>query len=417
MSTGEHYDIIVIGGGASGMMAAGRAGERGKRVLLLEKNKLLGKKLSITGGGRCNIFNAEEDERKLLDNYGEASKFLYSPFSKHGMKDSWNFFESKGLSIVVEARMRAFPKSQKATDVTKIMRRYVIDNGISIKMGVKVLGFSVENKKIVGIKTSNGFYTADSYVLATGSASYQETGSTGEGLEWLKNLGYIVHKSNPNIVPLTVDDQWVKDLSGTTLSFMKITFGVDKIKKNGRFSKIGKILFTHFGLSGPLILNSAHEVKKLLEKGPVMSSIDMYPDTEVDVLRKRILDVFNKNKNKILKNIIKDFVPVGINDAFIPQLSLELQETKVHSIGKQERYGIVNRLKNMPLTITGTMGMDWAVISDGGVDLKDIDTKTMQSKIHSNLYFTGDVLHINRPSGGYSLQLCWTTGYVAGSHV
>jgi len=222
-------------------------------VLLIEKNKILGKKLSITGGGRCNIFNAEEDLRKLLLNYGEAAKFLYSPFSQHGMKESHDFFERKGLPIIVEARKRAFPESQKATDVTGVMKSYVTGNNVELKMGVKVLGFKTEDEKIVGIETNNGYYTSKTYILATGGSSHQNTGSTGEGTEWLGKIGHVVHKPNPDIVPLTVGEEWVKALSGTTLSFMKITFGADQVKKELRFSRIGKILFTHFGVSGPHI--------------------------------------------------------------------------------------------------------------------------------------------------------------------
>lgn len=416
MSTKQVYDVIVIGGGASGMMAAGRAGERGLRVLLLEKNKELGKKLSITGGGRCNILNAETDTRELLSNYGEAAKFLHSPFSEHGMKDSTDFFEKRGLPIVVQARKRAFPKTEKATDVTRVMTQYVKDGGVEVKLKTKVRGFVVKDGKIVGVKTNDGEYLAKTFVLATGGSSHQDTGSTGEGTEWLSGLGYTVHEPNPNIVPLVTADRWVHGLSGTSLSFMKITFAADRIKGQGKFSRLGKVLFTHFGLSGPLILNAAHEVKKLLDEGPVFTTIDMYPDTELGTVRNRVLECFNRNKNKVFPNVLKELVPDGMTKAVI-SLMPELEEVKVHSISKDDRNKLSDLLKAMPLTITDTKGLDWAVISDGGVDLKEVDTKTMRSKLHDNLFFTGDVLHINRPSGGYSLQLCWTTGQVAGSNV
>jgi len=417
MSIRQEYDVIVIGGGASGMMAAGTAAARGKRVLLVEKNNVLGKKLSISGGGRCNILNAEEDLRALLENYGDAAKFLYSPFSQFGMQDTIDFFKKRGLPIVVEARKRAFPKSQNAEDVTRTMKQYIVEQKVELSLSTKVRGFLQEEGKIAGLETSKGIFKAKSYILATGGSSHQETGSTGEGISWLSTLGHTVHKPNPNIVPLTVEEEWVKRSSGRTLSFMKIAFGTNRTKAEGRFSRVGKILFTHFGLSGPLILNVAHEVKKLLKKGPVPTTIDMYPDTEIGTLRNRVLEIFNRNKNKLLRNVLQEFVPHGMSEAVLMQLDEELQNIKVHSVGKEERHELVDRLKAMPCTITGTMGMDWAVVSDGGVDLKEIDMKTMRSKLHNNLYFTGDVLNINRPSGGFSLQLCWTTGYVVGTGV
>lgn len=417
-SLGRHYDVIVIGGGPSGMMAAGVAAQRGKRVLLVEKNKQLGKKLSITGGGRCNILNAETDTKKLITNYGDAAKFLHSPFSQHSMQDSWDFFESRGLPIVVEARKRAFPESQNAEDVTKLMKEFVTKNGVTLKLGTRFQDFVVSDEgAILGIKTNDESFSADSFILATGgSARAAETGATSIAVELLGKYGHTVHEPNPNLVPLKVYDQWVKDISGVTLSFMKITFSNGANNKAGRFSRTGKILFTHFGLSGPLILNSAHEVKQLLKKGPVTAEIDMYPDTEVGTLRRRVLEVFDKNKNKELKNVLKEFVPAGMDVAVAAQVEEELLATRVHSVSKEDRNDLVDRLKAMPMTVTGTMGLDRAVISDGGVDLTEVDMKTMGSKKLSNLYFTGDVLHINRPSGGFSLQLCWTTGWVAGSH-
>lgn len=414
---GAHYDVIVIGGGASGMFVAGRAAENGKRVLIIEKNKEFGKKLTITGGGRCNVTNAEYDVRKLLSHYGEADKFLFSPFSQFGVKETFDFFEKRGLPLVVESGKRAFPETQSAPDVTALLKKYMTKNGVTLKLGYKVTNFIIQDGKIAGVETNGESFAGNSFVLATGGSSHKETGSTGEGLEWLTELGHTIHKPNPNIVPLKVADRWVKELSGTALSFMKITFNdVNKNKKTS-FSKTGRLLFTHFGISGPLILNSANEVKKLLRFGKVTATIDMYPDTEVGTLRNRVIELFNISKNKTLMNILKEIVPAGMQHAVGFHLRPELRETKVHSVTKEERNALVDLLKAMPLTITDTMGYDWAVVSDGGIDLSEVDTKTMRSKKQDNLFFTGDVLNITRPTGGYSLQLCWTTGWVAGSSV
>ena len=411
------YDVIVIGGGPAGMMSAGKAASRGKRVLLVEKNKELGKKLSITGGGRCNITNAEDDVRELLSHYGDAQDFLFSPFSQFSVKDTFEFFESRGLPLIVEARKRAFPETQSAPDVTQTMRRYVTENNVTLHTGTRTDGFVVKAGRIVGVKTNKGEYFANAFILATGGMSREETGSTGEGIEWLKGIGHTTHEPNPDIVPLQVEEDWVHELSGTTLSFMKVTFTDARDNKKTRFSRTGKLLFTHFGLSGPLILNSAHEVKKLLKEGDVTATIDLFPDTEVGTVRRRVLGAFDVHKNKLVRNVLPEVTPEGMTKALLALLPEELSEKKVHSVSKDERNLIADLMKGMPCTVTDIMGYDWAVVSDGGADLKEIDTRTMRSKIHDNLYVTGDALNISRPSGGYSLQLCWTTGFVAGNSV
>lgn len=409
----NHYDCIVVGGGASGMMAAGTAAARGKRVLILEKNAVLGAKLSITGGGRCNITNAEDDTHAFLSHYGSAKDFLYSPFAQYGVKDTFTFFESRGLPLVVQARKRAFPHTEKASDVVKVMKQYVTHPLITISTDSLVKKIHTKDGMISGVVVGAQTFTADSYVLATGGISHPETGSTGDGFDWLGKLGHTVKQSTPTIVPLATREPWSKLLSGTSLSFMKITFFADGKKV---FTKTGKLLFTHFGLSGPLILNSAAQVGDMIQGGArVTATIDAYPDTDLGALEDKIIKTLDQYKNKMLKNVLAEIVPAGMAPGILILLEKELNfETKVHSVTKEDRKKLVHALKALPLTITNLMGFDRAVVADGGISLKEVDMKTMRSKKIPNLYVTGDLLDITRPSGGYSLQLCWTTGYVAG---
>ena len=309
----EKYDVVVVGAGASGLMVAGRAGELGWRVLLLEKNRALGEKLNITGGGRCNITNAIYDKRDFLKIYGPAQDFLFSPFSQFGVKDTFAFFERLGLPLVVEARTRVFPATQKATDVTKALERYARNNGVTIRLNSSVSKILTTKGRVSGVLLNGEEVSAGAVVLATGGLSHPETGSTGDGFRWLKDLGHGVRRPSPDVVPLKVEEAWAKELSGLSLSFMKITFYTEGKRA---FSKKGKILFTHFGLSGPLILNSAREVKRLLEAGAVTALIDAFPYTDLGALEKQIIKVFDANKNKSLKNVFKDIAPLGTAEAF-----------------------------------------------------------------------------------------------------
>ncbi len=412
-----YYDnsdnIIVIGGGASGMMAAAVAAAQGKKVVLLEKNNALGEKLKITGGGRCNITNNERDLRSFLENYGRAREFLFSPFAQFGVQDTFDYFESRDLNLEVQARNRVFPASEKAWDVYKTLEKELQKQHVTIKSNIKVNKINSKNGRIVSVQTSQGTFEGKSFILATGGVSHPETGSTGDGFKWLRELGHTVKDPTPTIVPIATSDDWSHQLAGVSLTFMKITYFLDGKKQ---FSKTGKVLFTHFGLSSPLILNSAAQVGELLMNGEVTATIDAFPDTDLGALDQKIVHTFDTNKNKLFKTIFPELVPQGTAKGIQLLLSDINFDTPVHSITKDQRKKLVNMLKALPVTITGLMGNDRAVSADGGVILEEVDMKTMRSKKYDNLYIVGDLLHINRPSGGYSLQLCWTTGFIAGKN-
>ena len=263
------YDAIVIGGGPSGMMAAITAAERGKSVLLLEKNTKLGAKLDITGGGRCNITNAEFDAHVFLKNYGDAGKFLASPLARFGVQSTFDFFTARGLPLVIEARNRAFPATHRASDVTNLLIKALHDAGVAIKAGTAVQRLRAENGRIMEAVCRGETFAAENFILATGGVSHPETGATGDGFRWLSELGHAVVPPTPSIVPLQTSDAWAKQLAGTTIASAKIVFLAEGKRA---FAKTGPLLFTHFGLSGPTILNSAARVGDLLQSGAVSCS-------------------------------------------------------------------------------------------------------------------------------------------------
>ncbi len=414
----KKYDVIVVGGGPAGMMAAGRAAQRGRHVLLVEKNGQLGKKLRMTGGGRCNITNAEYNNRTLLVNYGAAHKFLHSTFSRFAVQQTFDYFTERGLPLVVEDRQRAFPQTFRAVDVARVLETELAEHQVEVHRHVEVKQLLIEAGCIEGIESSQGRFTAEAVILATGGLSHQATGSTGDGFGWLRQVGHTVYDPNPDVVPLRVKEAWVKKLSGTSLKHMTIAFfhpTKDGVRRKA-LTRTGELLFTHFGLSGPLILNGAHEIKALLKKGPVAASIDLYPDDDMLELDQKVLRHLGQNSNKLLRNGLKPLCPPGMGSTIADQLTPIVLDKKSCQITQTERRQLVGLLKGLPLTVTGTMGYDWAVVSDGGVCLKEVDTRTMASGLIPNLFVVGDLLHISRPSGGYSLQLCWTTGWVAGEN-
>ncbi len=406
------YDVVVIGGGPAGMMAAGRAAELGARVLLLEKNPTLGKKLLITGGGRSNVTNAEFDPHLFLAKFKAAAKFLYSPLAQFGVEDTLRFFADHGMPTKVEAEKRVFPVSDSAQSVWDVLVRYMQAGKVVVKTESEVAGLETADGRIIGVNLKNGErLEAHAYILATGGKSRPETGSTGDGFRWLRKIGHAVSESQPSLVPLRVRETWAHQLSGLSFSDAKLSVFRDGKKQD---SRRGKILFTHFGLSGPLALNMSRSISESLPYGTVTVSVDLRPETNIGELDAELRAIFETQKNKQLKNSLDGFAPAALIPILI-RLTGVSPEKPVHSVSRTERLALVRIMKGITLTVTGLLGTDKAIVTSGGVSLDEVDFKHMRSRLYPNLYLVGDVLDIDRPSGGYSLQLCWTTGFVAGS--
>ncbi len=408
------WDVVVIGGGPAGMMTAGKSASLGKKVLLIEKNDNLGKKLLITGGGRCNLTNAEFDTRKFLSNFKDSDKFLFSAFSQFDSKDTLNFFHEHGMETKVEALGRVFPLSNNSQSVWNTLFEYLKQNKVTILSNTIVTEI-VKNEGIIqSIKTKkNGQIFAKSFVLATGGKSHPETGSTGDGFKWLSDLGHTVEEPEASLVPIATKEEWVKKLQGVSLPEVKITVLQNAEKQN---IKKGKILFTHFGLSGPTILNLSHDIGELLKYDEVTLSLDLLPSLDHGQLNSKLQEIFKDKSNKKLKNCLDEILPSAVVPIVI-ELSKINGETPSHSTTREERLSLIDTIKNLTVTVTGLLGEDKSIVTSGGVSLDEINFKTMQSKLFPNLYIVGDLLDIDRPSGGYSLQLCWTTGFVAGENI
>ena len=405
------FDVAVVGGGPAGMMAASTAASRGLKVVLLEKNQRCGKKLSITGGGRCNITNNKPDVRDMLAQYKKEGKFLFSTFTQHGVTESIRWFTDRGVKLKEENEGRLFPVTERAESVRAVLENELKTNNVIVRFNEHVSSIRFDRSAAQFTVTSNqGHIAARACILATGGVARPETGSTGEGFNWLKQLGHTVVANNNALVPLALKTKWTKALSGLTVS--DVTISVYAYNKK-QFSRQGRMLFTHVGVSGPLILNMSKEVGDLLDHTEVVLYLDLFPAYDAGQFKEYLHTLLSSNKT--LLNTLSGIMPRQLVKAVLNELHLD-GETPCHSVVREDRVKLLNYLKRIPLPVQGLLGTDKAIISSGGVVLEEIDFRTMQSKRIPDLYIVGDLLNINRPSGGYSLQLCWSTGYVAGMH-
>lgn len=405
--------VIVIGGGPAGMMAAIRAAENFAEVVLLEKNNRLGKKLSITGKGRCNLTNTAEIS-EVVKNIPGNGKFLYSALKNFSTADTINFFESLGLKTKIERGGRVFPQSDNAAEVIEVLTKKLAILNVDVRLNSKVTEIISDGKKILGVEVGEKFFDADKIILATGGASYPATGSTGDGFKFAKKLGHTVTKIFPALVPLEVEEDFVKDLQGLSLKNVRVTLKADEKKVTEIF---GEMLFTHFGISGPIILTLSGQAAKLLdEKKFVEVVINLKPALTAEQLDARILRDFEKFKRKSAKNSLVELLPQKLIPIILDLAYID-EEKKVDAITKIERQRLIKILQNLPLTVTKTRPLSEAIVTAGGVSVKEINPKTMESKIISGLYIIGEVLDVDGFTGGFNLQAAWAMGNAAGLSV
>lgn len=408
--------IVVIGGGAAGMMAAVAAARQGAQVTLLEKNEKTGKKIYITGKGRCNLTNACESE-KFFDHIISNGKFMYSAFYQMDNQAVIRFFEAAGCKCKEERGERIFPVTDHSSDVIAALNREMSKTNVKVMLRTCVKSLILEEaaemgQKVTGIVLDDGRkIKADAVIVATGGKSYEATGSTGDGYRLAEEAGHTVKEVKPALVPLTVQESWCMEMQGLSLKNVSISLTSDKKKI---YEGFGEMLFTHFGVSGPLILSaSSFYVKRYLGM-PVTLSIDLKPALSKEQLDKRLLKDFEEYKNKQFKNSLDGLLPSKMIPVII-KLSGISSEKKVNEITKEERSRLIELLKNLTMTVDGVRGFREAIITQGGVHVKEVNPSTVGSKLVKGLYFAGEVLDLDAVTGGFNLQIAWSTGYLAGT--
>lgn len=407
--------VIVVGGGAAGMMAAISAADSGAEVILIEKNEKLGKKVYITGKGRCNITN-ESDVENLLKNVRSNPKFLYSAFYTFDSYRMMGFLEGEGLKLKTERGNRVFPESDKSSDVIKTLKKALEKRKVKIVLNTKVLNIEIKDGICHGVIVQSGdksgSYTADKVIVATGGCSYQSTGSTGDGYRFAKDADIKVTKCYPSLVPFNIGSDIPKRLQGLSLRNVKVTL-YDKGKV--LYEELGEMLFTHFGVSGPLVL-SASTLASGKDVSQMELSIDLKPALSKEQLDERILRDFSENRNSYFKNSLSRLLPAKMIPVIV-ELSEIDEKKQVNNITKEERNRLVNLLKGLTFKVESLRGFNEAIITKGGVSVKEINPGTMEAKKVKGLFFAGEVLDLDAVTGGYNLQIAWSTGYLAGMEI
>lgn len=411
--------VVVIGGGPAGMMSAISAAKSGDKVVLLEKNNILGKKILITGKGRCNI-TSSLDIDDFINNIPGNGRFLYSAFENFDNKDIIELLKKEGVSVKEERGNRYFPTSDRAEDVRMALERETKKAGVDVKLNSKVCGIEIEDSKVKSVVLENGKIDADKIILATGGKSYPLTGSNGDGYKIAEELGHTIKDVRGSLVPLIAEKSVCSKMQGLSLRNVGIVlYDVEKDKKI--YSDFGEMLFTHFGVSGPTILSgSAHllrykDVDKKISNGKIVLKIDLKPALSFEQLDARILRDFTEVKNKQFKNSLDKLLPKKMIDVVIDKSKID-SEKHVNEITREERMNLVKILKCFVVRIDGFRPVDEAIVTAGGISVKEINPKTMESKIVSGLYFAGEIIDVDAYTGGFNLQIAYSTGFTAGKH-
>ena len=411
--------VIVIGGGAAGMIAAITSSNEGNDVTLIEKTSSLGNKIKITGKGRCNL-TFDGDIEDFKNNIVKNFKFMYSSFNAFSNVDVVNYFNKLGVKTKIERGGRVFPVSDDANEIVKVLKDELNKKHVNIIYNVSVDDFILDNNKIKALKLSNNkIIECDKCIIATGGKSYPKTGSSGDGYVYAKKLGHKIVDLKPGLVPLRSSDSICELLQG--LSLKNVTLSLKYKGGKEIYKEFGEMMFSHFGITGPIVLsassklNRVENVDNLMQNSDIIASIDLKPALDDDTLDKRICRDFEKYTNKEFKNSLDDLLPKKLIPVIIELSGID-ENKKVNQITKEERKRLVKLLKNLQITITGFMPFDIAVITSGGVDVKDINPKTMESKIVKGIYFAGEILDVDAYTGGFNLQIAFSTGYAAGKN-
>lgn len=400
------YDLIIIGAGASGLMAGIQAKDKGLNFLILEKKDRVGLKLGITGKGRCNITNYITDLNELVKKYTHNGKFLYHSLNEFNVQSTYDFFEKRmNIPLKVERGNRVFPQSDRSLDVVNAFYNELEEN---ILLNTEVKEIKKDGNTITSVITDKGEYIGENYIIATGGKTYPITGSTGDGYTFAKDLGHTVHPTHPVLLGFKCRESFVNDLAGLTLRFVNVSV----IKDGKRWKEaFGELLFTHTGVSGPTILNLSQYTYDIYDDGFEIQ-IDLKPNMEFEQLDEYVNTLLRESGNIEIGNVIGNLLPKSLRPIVI-ELSLLRPEKSACDITKEERYRLVNVLKSIPLRVYDHEGWERAVVNTGGIEIKEIDPNTMKSKLINNLYFTGDIIDVFGPTGGFNLQIAWSTAYTA----